>query len=908
MKRVLYILRYYPTLSETFVYREIVELQTRGVHVEVLSLGSRSDGELQDQLPDLPVHRLQRGFSGLLSRAFRRVSGARPVGDWARSRLGSKDQARIEVFAKTLIGRRFDRIHAHFAGEGAEWARALSEMWGIPYSVTVHANDLFCPRISLVDLLEKAEPLICIAERHQQLIKSSFGLESKLVRSGVPKAFYATMPKRSETELHVLSVGRWVEKKGLDTLVEAMVGLNQKARLTLVSDVPDGACGPEVSTGFRPPSEMSSAWLARIPHREHIQKRLEQLWQNERYGVPRKVAGKYYYSYNDGQSNQPTLYQTDDWSKDGQAILDVNSLSADGTVSLSSYQISDDGNYLAFGLSDGGSDWVTIRVKDLNTGEDLEDTIKWVKFSRASWLPDSSGFFYARYPEPTDDQETALGFQKVYFHKLGTPQSDDKLIYENPDEPKWGFGVQVTDDDKYLMMSIWEGTGESNRVYYREIKDMDGDFVKFQDVADADYSVLGHVDGRFIVMTDLDAPRRRIVSMNVNDASDIVEVVAETKNALQTASLVGGKLVLNYLVDAKTEVLIQDLTTSEQTSIELPSVGSAGGFGGKQTETEVFYWFTSPVHPTQIYRYDLATQEASLFRKPSLSLDSTDYVVRQEFVTSKDGTKVPLLISHRKDVEWNGETPTLLYGYGGFNISLTPFFSIEKLVWMEMGGIYATANLRGGGEYGREWHEGGTLTNKQNVFDDFIASAEWLIENNATSAKNLGIYGRSNGGLLAAATVLQRPDLFGAAIPAVGVLDMLRYHKFTIGWAWADDYGTSDDPEMFKYLLGYSPLHNTKEDTDYPPILVATADHDDRVVPAHSYKFTAALQAAQRGIANPSRPSLIRIETRSGHGAGKSVEAKIAETVDMWGFLAGTLGVPEAAAEALNPAAPESTE
>jgi prolyl oligopeptidase len=376
-------------------------------------------------------------------------------------------------------------------------------------------------------------------------------------------------------------------------------------------------------------------------------------------------------------------------------------------------------------------------------------------------------------------------------------------------------------------------------------------------------------------------------------------LIAEEQHSLQSSKLVGNQLVLEYLVDATSELRVVDLDDLEVRIIDLPGLGSAGGFSGKQNNPELFFWFTSPLHPPQVYRYDLDAYETAVFREPELDVDPDKFIVRREFVTSKDGTRVPLLIAHRKDVEWDATNPTLLYGYGGFNISITPSFSVENLVWMELGGVYAAASLRGGGEYGRDWHEAGTQQHKQNVFDDFIATAEWLIDHKVTTPANLGIYGRSNGGLLVAATVLQRPDLFGAVIPAVGVLDMLRYHKFTIGWAWASDYGTADDPEMFEYLLAYSPVHNTRSDIDYPPILVTTADYDDRVVPAHSYKFTAALQAAQRGIADPSRPSLIRIETRAGHGAGKSVQAKIEESTDMWGFLAGTLGVPLENARAL---------
>jgi prolyl oligopeptidase len=646
-------------------------------------------------------------------------------------------------------------------------------------------------------------------------------------------------------------------------------------------------------------NDLSRSWLEGIPHRKPIRERLTTLWNNERFGVPNERGGRYFYTYNDGLKNQPVLYSAPDWQSEGEVLLDVNDFSEDGTVALSGYAISKDAKYLAYGLSDGGSDWVTYRVREVATGEDLSDTIRWVKFSGADWAPDGSGFYYSRYPEPTEDKEEALFHQKVYFHTLGTPQAEDRLIYERPDEPDMGFGASVTDDAAYLLIHVWQGTEEKSRVYYRPLADEQGEFIRYLDKLDANYRVLGHRDGQFIITTDLDAPKRRVIAMPVDDATVIKEIVAEQDHALQSTKLVGDHLVLEYLVDAKSELRLLNLEDMTTRNVPLPALGSAGGFSGKQQGSEFFYWFTSPVHPTQIYRYDLKTDETMGFRKPSLAINTDDFVVKQVFVTSKDGTKIPLMIAHRADIEWDGSNPTLLYGYGGFNIPITPSFSAQNLVWMELGGVYASASLRGGGEYGRDWHLAGTKQNKQNVFDDFIASAEWLIEQQVTAPKHLGIYGRSNGGLLAAATVLQRPDLFGAAIPAVGVLDMMRYHKFTIGWAWASDYGTSDESEMIEPLMAYSPVHNVDAEANYPAILVTTADHDDRVVPAHSYKFTATLQAAQQGIANPKRPSLIRIETRAGHGAGKSVQAVIDESTDMWGFLAGTLGVPLENAQAL---------
>jgi prolyl oligopeptidase len=637
-------------------------------------------------------------------------------------------------------------------------------------------------------------------------------------------------------------------------------------------------------------NELTFGYLAEIPQRQAIRDRIEQLWTYEQFGQPGKHAGHYYYYYNDGSWNHSKLYATEDLEAEGRLILDPNSWSEDGTVALSGTAISESGRYMAFGRADGGSDWNTWSVLDLDSGELLDDTLAWVKFSGASWAHDDGGFFYSRYPEPENPLEQVNLNQQLYFHKVGTPQSEDELVYENPEQPEWGYSAVVTDDGSTLVIHIWQGTEQKNRVYLEDLTTPGWDVKPLLDGFDAEYSLLGNDGDLFWFKTNKDAPRGRVIGMDVSapEQAEWIEVIPQAEDVLEGISLTGGHFVATYLHDAHNVVKVFDLEGQPVRDVELPGIGSVGGFGGEPDDPETFFTFSSYADPSTIYSYDVATGESALWKRPDVDFDPEDYVTEQVFYPSKDGTQIPMFVTRRKDVELDGQVPTLLYGYGGFNIALSPWFNVARLQWMEMGGIYAVANLRGGGEYGEEWHEAGTLLKKQNVFDDFAAAGEWLIANGYTSSDKLAIFGGSNGGLLVGASILQRPDLWGAGIAAVGVMDMLRYHLFTIGWAWASDYGTVDDsPEMFRYLLGYSPVHTCVEGEAYPATLITTADHDDRVVPAHSFKFAAALQAAQGG----PEPILIRIETRAGHASGKPKSMRIDEAADMWAFLVRELGV-----------------
>ena len=638
-------------------------------------------------------------------------------------------------------------------------------------------------------------------------------------------------------------------------------------------------------------NKVTFGYLDQIPARARIKERLTKLWNYERYGVPRMEGGRYFYSRNSGLQNQNVIYTQTSLTGDPQVLLDPNTLTADGTMALSQYSISEDGKLMVYGIQDAGSDWVQWKVKEVASGKDLPDHIKWSKFSGASWTKNADGFFYSRYDEPKG--ETALTganyFQKLYFHKLGTDQASDTLVYERKDQKEWGFGGDVTDDGRYLVVTIWQGTEPKNRTYYKDLKDPNAKVTPLLDDFDAEYEFIDNDGPVFWFRTDNGAPRYRVIAVDIRKPAKAnwKTVVAETGDTLDGINVVNNKFVANYLHDAHTVVKVYSLKGKLEQEIALPGIGTAGGFGGKRGDKETFYSYTSFNTPTTIYRLDMNTLKSEVFRKPKVDFNPDDYETKQVFYTSKDGTKVPMFITAKKGLKLDGQNPTLLYGYGGFNISLTPQFSASNLVWMEMGGVYAVPNLRGGGEYGKAWHEAGMKENKQNVFDDFIAAAQWLIANKYTSTPKLAIAGGSNGGLLVGAAETQRPELFGAALPAVGVMDMLRFHKFTIGWGWVSDYGSPDKPEEFQYIAKYSPLHNIKPGTAYPPTLITTADHDDRVVPGHSFKYAATMQAAQAGPA----PILIRIETRAGHGGGKPTSKVIEETADRWGFLVKTLGV-----------------
>jgi prolyl oligopeptidase len=636
-------------------------------------------------------------------------------------------------------------------------------------------------------------------------------------------------------------------------------------------------------------NQLTFDYLQRIPARQRLLERLTQLWNYEKYSQPFKEGGRYFYFKNDGLQNQSVLYTQESLEAEARVLLDPNTLSEDGTVALSGIAISRDGRYLAYGLSRSGSDWQEWKVRDIETGEDLPDHLRWIKFSGASWTPDGQGFFYSRYDEPAPgrEYESANYFQKLYYHRLGTPQSEDLLVYHRPDQKEWGFAGGVTEDGNYLIISVWRGTDPKNLLFYKDLRDPNLPVVELIREFEADYSFVGNDGSRFWLLTDLNAPRRRLVAIDLDNPGQVQEVIPEAEETLQGVSLINNQFVAFYLKDAHTQIKTFALDGTYLGEIPLPGLGSASGFGGKRYDTETFYTFTSFTTPPTIYRYDFTTGRSTLFRQPQVDFDPQAYEVQQVFYPSKDGTRIPMFLVHRRGLARTGDHPTLLYGYGGFGISLTPSFSVGLVAWLEMGGVYAQPNLRGGGEYGEAWHQAGTKLNKQKVFDDFIAAAEWLVANGYTNPSKLAISGGSNGGLLVGACLTQRPDLFAAALPAVGVFDMLRFHKFTIGWAWISEYGSPEDPEEFKALYAYSPLHNLKPGTAYPATLITTADHDDRVVPAHSFKFAAALQAAQGG----SQPILIRIDTKAGHGAGKPTTKLIEETADRWAFLVEVLGI-----------------
>jgi prolyl oligopeptidase len=668
----------------------------------------------------------------------------------------------------------------------------------------------------------------------------------------------------------------------------------------------DNYHGVEVKDPYRwledPDAEPTKAWvqaqnavtnsyLSTIPTRDKIQQRLTQLWDYEKYSSPFKRGQSYFYFKNDGLQNQSVLYTLQSLDDEGKVLLDTNTWSADGTVALSGLSISDDGQWMAYGLSTAGSDWVEYRVKNIATGEDTADHLQWIKFSGASWTKDNQGFFYSRYDQP--NETTKLGdvnyYQKLYYHRLGTPQTEDKLIYHRPDQKEWGFSGTVTEDGKYLIISVWLGTDSKNLVFYQNLEQSDSEVVELISEFASSYSVIDNDGDTFWLRTDLNAPRGRVVAIDLNrpDPAHWQEIIPEAAETLEGIGLLNNQFVANYLQDARSLYLIYALDGTLVREVELPGIGSVGGFAGKRYDQSTFFTFTSFTTPNTIYRYDLTTGERQLFRQPQVDFDPEAYQTQQVFYPSKDGTKIPMFITHKKGIKLDGKNPTYLYAYGGFNISLTPSFSVSNIVWLEMGGIYAVPNLRGGGEYGEDWHQAGMKDKKQNVFDDFIAAAEWLVAQKYTSQEKLAIAGGSNGGLLVGACMTQRPDLFAAALPAVGVLDMLRFHKFTIGWAWCAEYGSPDNEADFKTLYAYSPLHNLKAGTNYPATMITTADHDDRVVPAHSFKFAAALQAAHLG----DKPVLIRIETKAGHGAGKPTSKIIEEAADKWGFLTTNLGM-----------------
>src|SRR5437667_37297 len=579
----------------------------------------------------------------------------------------------------------------------------------------------------------------------------------------------------------------------------------------------------------------------------------------------------------------------------GTRVADPYLLSEDGTVAVSTLAVSEDGRRLAYGTSASGSDWEEFRVRDVASGRDLPDHLQWIKFSGASWTKDGAGFFYSRYPQPGDKALTDVNrFQRLYYHPLGADQAADVLVYERSDQPDWGFGADVTDDGRYAVLSVWLGTDRRNRVYYLDLKDarhprVKGEVVRLLDEFDASYGFIGNDGPVFYVLTDLDAPRKRVIAIDTRhpERSRWRELIPQGDDVIESVQIIHDTFVANYLHDAHSRLRLFALDGRFLEDLTLPTLGSVGTVSGERKDDAMFYAFTSFLYPTTIFRYDFATRQTSVFQAPTIDFEPSGYETKQVFYTSKDGTRVPMFVTHKKGIKLDGSNPTYLYGYGGFNISLTPSFSVSVLAWLELGGVYAMPNLRGGGEDGEEGNQAGRHEEQENVFDDFIAAAEYLIKEGYTAPARLAIGGGSNGGLLVGAAITQRPELFGAALPAVGVMDMLRFHKFTIGWAWVTEYGSADSAAQFPYLYKYSPLHNLKAGARYPATLITTADHDDRVVPGHSFKFAAALQAAQAGPA----PVLIEIETKAGHGAGKPTSKVIEEQADRWAFLVKNLGI-----------------
>lgn len=636
-------------------------------------------------------------------------------------------------------------------------------------------------------------------------------------------------------------------------------------------------------------NKLTQDYLAQIPFRDKIKTRLTEIWNYPKYSSPFKEGDYYYFFKNDGLQNQSVLYRQKGTNAEPEIFIDPNKLSADGTASLASLTFSKDHKFCAVGIAQSGSDWNEIFVMNVATKQKTSDLIKWVKFSGATWY--KNGFYYSRYDEPTKGKEysNTNEFMKIYYHELGKPQQDDKLIYEDKTHPLRYFNAGVTEDERYLFINVSEGTSGSE-ILVRDLTQPNAKFITMFKGFENNYSIIDNVGDRILALTDFDAPRYRLVSVDpLNpESKNWKDIIPQGTDLLEGVSTCGGKLFATYLKDASTRLYSYDVNGQNKKEITLPGIGTASGISGKKEDKEAFYTFTSFTNPGEIYRYDLTNGKSELFRKTEVKFNANDFETKQVFYPSKDGTKIPMFIMHKKGLKLDGNNPTLLYAYGGFNISLTPSFSVSRIMFLENGGVYAIANLRGGGEYGEDWHKAGMLDKKQNVFDDFIAAAEFLIKEKYTSSSKLAINGGSNGGLLVGACMTQRPELFKVALPAVGVLDMLKYHKFTIGWGWAVEYGSSDKKEQFDYLIKYSPLHNVKKDVNYPATMIMTADHDDRVVPAHSFKFAAELQSKQLPTGNPI---LIRIDKKAGHGAGKPTTKLIEDATDMYSFIFWNLGV-----------------
>ena len=642
----------------------------------------------------------------------------------------------------------------------------------------------------------------------------------------------------------------------------------------------------ETAEWVKQQNDVTFNYLSNIPFRQKIKERLTEIWNFPKYGTPFK-KGNYYFMYkNDGVQNQSVLYILNNLNDEPKVLIDPNKFSNEGTSALSNFDVSHNGKYAAFSISKAGSDWKEYYVMELPSGKILSDTLNWIKFSGAAWL--GNGFFYTRYDEPK--KEAAFSgkneFAKVYYHQVGTPQSEDLLIYSDDKNPLNSFYVGTTDDESYVYMSETISTS-GNALYIK--KSNDKKIMKIADGFEYDYDVIDNINDTLLILTNDNAPKGRLIAVDTKNPQrkNWKDIIPQKEDVLESVSICNNLLVIKYMKDVQSRLEVNDLNGNFKHEIKLPGVGIVGRFSAKRNEPLAFFSFSTFTAPTSIYKYDIEKNEVSLYKKPEIKFNSDDYETKQIFFTSKDSTKVPMFITHKKGIKLDGNNPTLLYGYGGFNVSITPAFSVPHAVFMEQGGVYAVANIRGGGEYGKEWHKAGTQLQKQNVFNDFIAAAEYLIQEKYTSSEKLAIEGRSNGGLLIGAVMTQRPDLFKVALPGVGVLDMLRYHKFTIGYAWATDYGTSDDEVHFNNLIKYSPLHNLKEGVHYPATLITTGDHDDRVVPAHSFKFAATLQEKHKG----NNPVLIRIDVNAGHGAGKPTSKQIEESADVLSFMLYNLGM-----------------
>ncbi len=651
---------------------------------------------------------------------------------------------------------------------------------------------------------------------------------------------------------------------------------------------------PESQAWIAAQNEVTGKYLHALPQRQKLLEHLSQRWDYPRYSAPFKEGARYFFFKNDGLQPQSVLYVQDALDAEPRVLLDPNTLSTDGTVALSSLSVSDDGELLGYGLSNAGSDWVTLKIREVESGRDLDDELQWVKFSGLSWTKDRRGFFYSRFPAPDAPNALQAANQnhQIWYHVVGTAQDADTLIYQTPAEPDWLMNARVTQDGRFAIISLSQ-SGPQNRLYYLDLGDaqqpnLGAPIVKLIDEFRAEYDVIENDGDTLYVQTDDNAPRGRVVAIDLQQPGiEWKTIIAQNDDTLNSVSLVGEQFIANYRHNASSQVIFYDKTGARLKELELPELATLAGPSGKRDDTKLFYVLSSYLQPATIYRYDVSSGHSTIFRTSEVDFDASPYETSQVWFESRDGTRVPMFLTHRRDLERNGENPTLLYGYGGFNVSLGPGFSVSNTVWLEAGGVLAIPNLRGGGEFGKEWHDAGTKERKQNVFDDFIAAAEWLIAENYTSPQKLAIAGGSNGGLLVGAVTNQRPDLFAVALPAVGVLDMLRFHRFTIGSAWVYDYGSSDDETGFSILRAYSPLHNIEEGAHYPATLVMTADHDDRVVPAHSFTYAATLQAAQGGNA----PILIRIETKAGHGAGKPTAKIIEAEADKWAFVMANLGM-----------------